>query len=129
MISGIEHLAIASPDPGRLAQWYVDHLDFVVNYRSSRSKTVFVKAPNGVMIEMIESRNEPAQAHMKDAGLRHIAIAVKDFPAAHARLRDAGVKFLTEPETSGGNSVVFFSDCDGNILHLLHRQKPIDSQD
>jgi glyoxylase I family protein len=125
MIVGIEHLAIASPDPERLAQWYVQHLDFGVNWRSSRSKTVFVKAPNGVMIEIIESHNQPTPAQMRDAGIRHIAIAVSDFTAAQARLRENGVAFLTEPETSGGNSVVFFSDCDGNILHLLHREKPL----
>ena len=125
MINGIEHLAIASPDPGRLAQWYVDHLQFVVNWRSSRSKTVFVKAPNGAMIEIIESHNQPSPSHMKDAGLRHIAIAVSDFPAVHARLRAEGIPFVTEPETSGGNTVAFFHDCDGNILHLLQRETPL----
>jgi glyoxylase I family protein len=126
MIQGIEHLAIASPDPARLAQWYVDHLDFVINWRSSRSKTVFVKAPNGMMIEIIESHNQPTPGQMRDAGLRHVAIAVSDFPAAHARLKAQGVGFLTEAETSGGNTVVFFSDCDGNILHLLRREKPLE---
>jgi len=125
MIIGIEHLAIASPDPARLAQWYVDHLDFVINYRSGRSTTHFIKAPNGVMIEIIESHNQPTPAHMRDAGIRHIAIAVSDFAAAHERLREKEVKFLSEPETTGGNSVVFFSDCDGNIVHLLHREIPL----
>ena len=41
------------------------------------------------------------------------------------RLRGQGVSFITEPETNGGNTVVFFSDCDGNLLHLLHREKPL----
>jgi glyoxylase I family protein len=125
MIIGIEHLAIASPDPARLAQWYVDHLDFVINYKSSKSTTHFVKAPNGMMIEIIESHNQPTPGQMRDAGLRHIAILVSDFGAAHTRLKDKGVHFLTEPEISGGNTVVFFSDADGNIVHLLHREKPL----
>ena len=47
MVTGIEHTAIASPDPHKLAQWYVEHLGFVINYQSSRSKTCFVKAPDG----------------------------------------------------------------------------------
>ena len=55
MIQGIEHTAICSPDTHRLAAWYVEHLGFVVNYRSSRSKTVFVKAANGYMLEIMES--------------------------------------------------------------------------
>jgi glyoxylase I family protein len=126
MIRGIEHIAIASPDPHRLAQWYVEHLDFAINYKSEKSKTVFVKAADGSMIEIIEAGPAPrAQAGMKDAGFRHLAIAVTDFPAAHARLKEKGVSFLTQAETVGGNTTVFFTDCDGNILHLLHREKPL----
>jgi len=125
MVKGIEHTAIASPDPSRLAQWYVDHLDFVVNYRSSSSKTVFVKAINGSMIEIIEAHNRPSASHQKDAGIRHLAIEVTDLPVEYARLRDMGVAFSSEPQTSGGNTVAFFADCDGNILHLLHREKAL----
>jgi glyoxylase I family protein len=125
MVKGIEHTAIASPDPSRLAQWYVDHLDFVVNYRSGSSKTVFVKAANGSMIEIIESHNQPSPSHLKDAGIRHLAIEVTDLPAEYERLRDKGVTFSSEPQSSGGNTVAFFADCDGNILHLLHREKPL----
>ncbi|HWC96094.1 MAG TPA: VOC family protein [Candidatus Sulfopaludibacter sp.] len=125
MVKGIEHTAIASPDPHRLAEWYVENLDFVVNYRSGSSKTVFVKASNGSMIEIIEARNAPITTDMRDAGLRHLAIEVSDFGAAYTRLSAAGVKFLTEPETKSGNTVAFFTDCDGNILHLLHREVPL----
>lgn len=125
MVKGIEHTAIASPDPQRLAQWYVENLDFVVNHRSGGSKTVFVKAENGSMIEIIEAHNSSSTADMRDAGLRHLAIDVSDFGAAYARLSAAGVTFLTEPETKGGNTVAFFTDCDGNILHLLHREVPL----
>ena len=123
MIIGIEHTAIASADPHRLADWYVEHLDFVVNYRSSKSKTVFVKAKSGAMIEIIEAASGTAPAQgMKDAGLRHLALVVDDFAATHSRLVQNGVSFLTEPERVNGNTTAFFRDCDGNILHLLHRE-------
>lgn len=126
MVKGIEHTAIASPDPERLAQWYVDHLQFAVNWRSSSSKTVFVKAANGAMIEIIEAAAAPAAAHgMRDAGLRHLAIEVTDFAESYRQLAAQGIRFLTEPETRGGNTVAFFTDCDGNILHLLHRETPL----
>ncbi|HUI55277.1 MAG TPA: VOC family protein [Bryobacteraceae bacterium] len=126
MVTGIEHTAIASPDPLRLAQWYVDHLDFVVNFQPPNSRTVFVRAPDGSMIEIIEASPAPRAAQgMRDAGLRHLAIAVADFGAVLVRLKEEGVTFLTEPETAGGNTVVFFTDGDGNILHLLHRQTPL----
>lgn len=126
MIQGIEHTAIASPDPHKLAQWYVDHLSFVINWTSSKSKTVFVKAANGSMIEIIESNDATRLApNMKDPGLRHLAIAVTDFDAAYNALKAAGITFLAEKTTSGGNTTAFFTDCDGNIVHLLHRETPL----
>ncbi len=126
MVSGIEHTAIASPDPQRLAQWYVDHLGFVINYQSKKSRTVFVKTPDGSMIEIIESSGpvEAAPA-LRDPGIRHLALTVADFPAACESLKSQGVALLGEPQISGGNSLLFFADCDGNILHLLHRDKPM----
>jgi catechol 2,3-dioxygenase-like lactoylglutathione lyase family enzyme len=123
MVTGIEHIAIASPDPLKLARWYVDHLDFAINYQPANSRAVFVRAPDRSMLEIIEAA-APASAApgMRDPGLRHLAITVNDFDAACDRLRAAGVSFLTAPETVAGNSLAFFTDCDGNILHLLQRE-------
>jgi glyoxylase I family protein len=120
MIQGIEHTAIASPDPQKLAQWYVEHLDFVINYNSGR--TVFVKAQNGFMLEIITSEGARGPQTMKDPGLRHLAIAVKDFDDVYNRLKSQGVRFEGEPLATKGNKVVFFSDPDGNYLHLLERE-------
>ena len=120
MICGIEHTAIASPDPQKLAQWYVQHLGFTINYNSGR--TVFVKAPNGFMIEIITAEGTRGPQTLKDPGIRHIAIAVKDIRAEYERLKAAGVAFDGEPVASKGNSVVFFADLDGNYLHLLERE-------
>jgi glyoxylase I family protein len=126
MVTGIEHTAIASADPHRLADWYVEHLDFAINYQSSRSKTVFIKAADGSMIEIIEAAPETRPAEgMKAAGLRHLAITVGDFAAVYARLVDKGVRFLTDVQKVDGNTTVFFVDGDGNILHLLHREVPL----
>jgi glyoxylase I family protein len=126
MLTGIEHTAIATPDPMKLARWYVDHLGFVINWQPPNSSTVFVKAPDGSMLELIEATAPLAAAPaMRDPGLRHLAILVSDFDAMYRRLEAAGVKFLTAPEKAHGNSLAFFTDCDGNILHLLHRETPL----
>ena len=123
MIVGIEHVAIASPDVQKLAQWYVDTLGFVINYNSGR--TAFIKAPNGSMIELISSEgSRPAQT-LKDPGLRHVALTVSDFDAAYAKLKAAGVRFISEPLDNKGVKVVFFEDPDGNYLHLLQRETPL----
>jgi glyoxylase I family protein len=126
MVKGIEHTAIASPDPERLAQWYVEHLGFAINYRSPNSRTFFVKAADGSMIEIIEAARAAAGAPaMNDPGIRHLAFKVDDFDSAYQRLKDQGIPFLTEAVRKSGNSTVFFSDPDGNILHLLHRETPL----
>lgn len=126
MVKGIEHTAIASPEPERLAQWYVEHLGFTINYQSKTSRTVFVKAADGSMIEIIEAaRPATGASRMNDPGLRHLALTVEDFDAACQRLKDGGIPFLTEVVKKAGNSTVFFTDPDGNILHLLHRETPL----
>jgi len=123
MFKGLEHTAIASPDPEKLAQWYVDHLGFVVNHRYDRN--VFVKAQNGTMLEIIPSEGERAPQKMKDPGIRHLAISVDDFDVAYQQLRARGVQFVGEPFAIETNRLVFFTDGDGNFVHLIHREKPL----
>jgi len=123
MFKGLEHTAIASPNPQRLAQWYVDHLDFVINY--TYDGNYFVKAANGSMLEIIPSEGERGAQKMKDPGIRHLAILVDDFDAAQANLRGKGVTFLTEPMNNKGNRLVFFADADGNYVHMVYRVNPL----
>ena len=62
---------------------------------------------------------------MKDEGIRHLAIDVEDFDAGLAVLQGLQVNFLGEPFSNQGNRLVFFTDCDGNILHLIARPAPL----
>jgi glyoxylase I family protein len=127
MFQGLEHTAISSPDPQKLAQWYVDHLGFHINY--TYGGNYFVKAPNGTMLEIIPADRPlaapQAPANNKDPGIRHLAIASHDFDAAHQQLTRQGVHFAGEPFDNQGNRLVFFNDLDGNLVHLIQRQKPL----
>lgn len=123
MFQGLEHTAIASPNPKRLADWYVEHLEFHINFEYAGN--YFVKAQNGSMLEIIPSEGEPGPNEMKTPGIRHFAIAIDDFDAAYAQLQAKGVKFKAEPFTNQGNRLVFFEDADGNLCHLIHREKPL----
>src|ERR1700758_4965199 len=105
MYKGLEHTALASPDPLRLAQWYVDHLDFHINF--TYAGNYFVKAANGTMLEIIPSEGERPSNKMKDPGIRHLAIMVDDFDKAHAQLKQQDVKFVGEPFNNQGNMLVF----------------------
>jgi glyoxylase I family protein len=123
MFLGLEHTAIASPSPAKLAQWYVDHLGFRINFEYDGN--YFVRAQNGSMLEIIPSEGARAEQKMRDEGIRHLAIEVTDFDAAHAALKAQGVNFTGQPYLNQGNRLVFFTDCDGNFVHLIKREKPL----
>jgi glyoxylase I family protein len=123
LYTGLEHTAIASPHPQRLAQWYVDTLGFRINYEYSGN--YFVKAPDGAMLEIIPSEGAPLPAQMKTPGIRHLAVAVSDFDAAAEDLKQKGVNIVSEPLNLSGNRLLFFTDLDGNLLHLIARPQPL----
>ena len=123
MITGIEHTAICSPAPKALAEWYVSTLGFVINYESS--STVFVKAQNGYMIEITTAQGDRAAAGMKQPGIRHFAVSVTDFDSVYNDLKSQNVSFVGEPTDKKGVRSVFFTDPEGNLLHLIHRSAPL----
>lgn len=123
MFKGLEHTAIASPNPRELALWYVNHLEFVINFEYDGN--YFVRAKDGSMLEIIPSEGDRQPAKMKDPGIRHLAVDVDDFDEALKQLESKNVQFLTQPFENQGNRLVFFSDLDGNILHLISRRKPL----
>lgn len=125
MFTGIEHFAIASPNPKRLAEWYASTLEFEITFEYAGN--YFVEARNGGLIEIIPADGERGQSGMRTPGMRHIAIAVKEFDAARTQLAEQGVKFEGEPYENQGNRLVFFKDPDGNLIHLIQREKPLPS--
>ncbi|HEX4022665.1 MAG TPA: VOC family protein [Acidobacteriaceae bacterium] len=123
MISGIEHIAIASFDPHRLAEWYVRHLNFIVVLDTG--KTVYLRAGNHVVLEFVYADTQPAAPSIRDAGLRHIAFSVMDIDAAREELQANGVKFPDDPIVAPGMRLQFFQDPEGNFLHLVEREIPL----
>jgi glyoxylase I family protein len=120
MFTGIEHFAIASPNPKALADWYVDTLEFRLNFEYQGN--YFVRAKNGGMIEIMPAEGPVPETQFRTPGLRHIAISVEDFDQAHAHLQAKGVKFTGAPYVNAGNRLVFFKDPDGNLVHLIERE-------
>ena len=123
MIQGIEHAAIAARNIEALADWYVGVLGFTINYKSPNA--IFVKAPDGSMIELIHAGEDRGPQTLKTQGLRHLALKVQNFDQALDSLRQHNVAFEGEPIESKGNRVVFFRDPEGNYLHLLYRATPL----
>lgn len=123
MITGIEHIAIASFAPHQLADWYVQHLNFVMILDTG--KTLYLKASDGTVLEFVYADTRPPMPLIRDAGLRHIAFSVDDFDAAYEELRAAGAKFANEPIVTPDMRLYFFPDPEGNFLHLVERNTPL----
>jgi glyoxylase I family protein len=120
MFKGIEHTAIATTDPEALGAWYEQVLNFPIAYRYSGN--VFVRAADGSMLELIPSEGDRPEAEMKSPGIRHLAVSVDDFDAGVTELESRGVTIFQRIE-GGANRLAFFHDPEGNILHLIWREK------
>ncbi len=109
MFQGLEHTAIASPDPKRLAEWYVQKLDFRINY--TYGGNYFVRASNGTLLEFIPSEGDRAPQQMKDPGIRHLAIAVDDFDAAMAGVAQTGRRVSRRTHRDARQPAGLFQRC------------------
>jgi catechol 2,3-dioxygenase-like lactoylglutathione lyase family enzyme len=129
MFKGIEHVGILARDSESLAAWYQQTLGWhAVWISETKPRTFFLASANGSMVEIIASKKtgQGSLPELGDPGHRHLAIAVDDFDKAYAALQAKKVNFIEPPkEGSGGTKVVFFRDCEGNILHLIRRPTPL----
>ena len=122
MYNGIEHTAIATPDPEALAGWYERNLEMPIVHRYGGN--VFVRASDGSMLELIPSEGNSVETAMRTPGIRHIAIKVDDFDDGVRDLQSKGIEIVDFVE-AGPNRLAFFLDPEGNILHLIHRGEPM----
>ena len=123
MITGLEHVAIASPDPHRLAKWYIENLNFTL--RLDTGKTIYIQSPNGALLEFVFADAQLTTPLRRDAGLRHIAFSVDDFETTYNELKSAGVSFAEPRVCLPGMELYFFRDPEDNILHLVKRDLPL----
>jgi catechol 2,3-dioxygenase-like lactoylglutathione lyase family enzyme len=123
MITGIEHIAIASLDPHALAGWYMTHLNCTLQLETE--KTVYIKSPNQITLEFVFADAVAAAPLIRDSGLRHIAFSVDDFDQTYSELRSRGVRFEDKAVELPGMRLYFFRDPQGNFLHLVERAVPL----
>jgi len=125
----IEHIAIPSPDPAALENWYERVLGAREIFNNGQSPpTCLIALPGGGWFEIYAAGSAPENRdNNKLAGFRHVALRVDSIEAAKAELEKRGVKFSGEVRpAAGGGRVLFFEDFEGNLLHLVER--PADLQ-
>ncbi len=123
MIKGVEHIAIASFEPRKLAEWYAMQLNFMIILDTGT--TLYLQAANGIILEFVHAETHADAPRVRDAGLRHIAFSVDDLDAARSELQGRGVQFADAPIELPGLRLHFFQDPEGNFLHLVERDIPL----
>ncbi|MCX7774718.1 MAG: VOC family protein [Spirochaetaceae bacterium] len=133
----IEHIGIAADDTHALADWYSRVLGFREFFRTDdEMPTIFMQAgyskvatasmdASEVMstsIEIFARKSDESKPAFMDRTGMHLAILVDDFEAAVTDLEAHGVIFLGETRNIfAGGKVRFFTDPEGNRLHIVHR--------
>jgi len=132
LFRGVDHPSIACSDVATLAGWYCQNLGMRVITNNGMTPPAMILGygndlSDGMLIEMIPAiapGPAPGSINRLAPGLRHLAIRVADFDAAHSRLKELGVKFTTEPsEALGGGRTVLFRDPEGNELQIVQRRE------
>jgi glyoxylase I family protein len=121
----VEHLGLPSLNPAELKDWYVRTLDAELVFDNGQQPPAyFLRLGGGLMIEIYSATStQPATANNFLAGWRHLAVRIPSLEAARDELVRRGVKFSESVKPAGGGGrVLFFSDLDGNLLHLVERQ-------
>ena len=148
MISAIDHLNIVVSDLERSVKFYTellgfektnsvhlegDWIDSIVGIKGVVADVVFIVAPAGEpKIELLCYKSPigesiPDNSLANTVGLRHIALRVDDIQVSSKKLKDAGVKLLSEPitvpTTVGAHNAVrktlfYFHDPDGVLLEI-----------
>ena len=120
----IDHIAIPSPKPVALRDWYVRVLGAREIFNNGQQPpTLLMALPGGGWFEIYAAEGTPEnRGNNKLAGFRHVALRVASIDATKVELEQRGVKFSEEIRpAAGGGRVLFFEDLEGNLLHLVER--------
>lgn len=148
MIRAIDHINFVVSDLERSVRFYTELLGFreskrahlegdwierIVGLKGVVADVAFIVAPAGEpRIELLcyktpKGESIPANSLANTVGIRHIAFRVDDIHASAKKLRDAGVKLLSNPvivpETvvthdAGHKMLCYFHDPDGILLEI-----------
>jgi glyoxylase I family protein len=124
----VEHIAIPAANPVALKNWYERVLGAREIFSNGQNPPTFLISLGNVWFEIYAAEKSlPDTANNKLAGFRHLALRVDSLDAAKLELEKRDVEFNeSERPAAGGGRVLFFEDCEGNLLHFVERPK--DSQ-
>ena len=123
----VEHIAIVAQTPVALKAWYERVLGAKPVFDNGQTPPTCLISLGNVWLEIyVADKALPDTANNKLAGIRHLALRVDSLDVAKVHLEKLGVAFNeAERAAAGGGRIIFFADCEGNLLHLVER--PADS--
>ena len=118
-----EHFGLAATDVEGLKDWYVRVLGARVALQLGSSPPAYLlEFPGGFWMEIYSAESSAGTPGNRVAGWRHLALRVGNIQAARSHLEAAGVSFPEPVKPAGGaGRILFFSDPEGNLLHLVER--------
>ena len=121
----IEHIGLAAANPATLKAWYEHALGAQVVWENEATpRTYLLKLAEGAMLEIYPANSEDPthRGDNKLAGFRHLAWQVDSIERAKSEIETRWVKVDDDVRpAAGGGKVLFFSDAEGNLLHLVER--------
>ncbi len=126
MITGIEHVAIYAKDSNKLSKWYADMFDGRVVSDNGKG-TVFVAFADKSMIEFcLNPAYNNEITTLDKPGIRHIAFYTDTFDETVQKIKAAKVQLIKDvPNIPSSVGIMFFRDPEGNIVHIISREKPL----
>ena len=148
MIHVVDHINLVVSDLEKSVQFYTKLLGFretkrahlegewieaIVGLKSISADVVYIMAPAGEpRLELLCYKSPkgeaiPVNSLANTIGLRHIAMRVDDIHSMTKRLKEAGVKVISEPvvvpastitHEAGQKTLCYFLDPDGILLEL-----------
>jgi len=125
----IERVALIVKDYDEAIRFFVDVLGFELVEDSPAltndgrpKRWVVVRPPGattGLLLAQADGERQLSAAGEQFAGRVGLFLRVKDFDATYARMRDAGVRFVSEPRKEPYGRVAVFLDVAGNRWDLL----------
>jgi len=105
-----------------------EHIDQFCALKDVKVRTVKMSSEDDSLIELLYFYSHPeenVERKINQIGCSHIALTIRGIDEIHSLMREEGVHFNCEPQTSpdGAARVAFCKDPDGTFIELVEELK------
>jgi predicted enzyme related to lactoylglutathione lyase len=120
MITGVKNVSAYVTDVDRAIAFYTEALGFEKRSDARQGPIRWVElSSNGETVIALASEGYPIWSADKVGGFSGMTLAAEDASQTFARLREAGVRFEQEPETTAWGTQAIIADPDGNTFVVV----------